>query len=104
MGYLKEGECQGCRALRQKYGISGSQRKLMADAQEGKCAICLQVPDKRQKKGFLVIDHDHNTGKVRGLLCRSCNIGIGFLLHDEKILYSAIAYLRQSQTDWLPEI
>lgn len=63
--------------------------KLLAE-QGGVCAICGGV-DERE----LCADHDHETGKVRGLLCRLCNLGIGKLRHSVVILEQAIAYLQR---------
>ena len=55
--------------------------------QDGKCAICHQVPTK------LVIDHDHETGLVRGLLCSPCNTSLGGFHEDVGNLVNAIKYL-----------
>jgi hypothetical protein len=55
------------------YGITTEQLKKMESDQEGKCAICGEVP---KGKGFQ-IDHSHRTGKVRGLLCVTCNMKLG---------------------------
>src|SRR5882762_3909116 len=54
--------------------------------QKGKCLICQQ-----EKK--LYVDHCHDTMKVRGLLCHHCNVGIGSLKHDMKIIQAALKYL-----------
>lgn len=54
------------------------------------CAICGTVPVPPK---VLRIDHDHQTGRVRGLLCDTCNCGIGHLKDDKKNLASAIQYL-----------
>jgi len=58
----------------------------MAEKQKNKCLIC----DSEEK---LVIDHNHKTGKIRGLLCSNCNCAIGLLKDDSTILESAITYL-----------
>jgi hypothetical protein len=55
--------------LRRRYGITPDDYDAMADAQGGVCAICGLPP----RKGTLDVDHDHATGRVRGLLCRRCN-------------------------------
>jgi hypothetical protein len=60
-------------------------------AQDGRCAVCGAV-DKR-----LVVDHDHNTGKVRGLLCDYCNRRLMIPRNTVKILRRAAAYLESSQ-------
>jgi hypothetical protein len=57
--------------LRKKYGISHDDYMDMVEAQEGKCAIC-------GAEVFLMVDHDHETGKVRALLCRACNTTLGW--------------------------
>ena len=62
----------------------------MMQKQAGRCAICLAYFGDK-----LVIDHDHKTGEVRALLCRSCNAGLGFFKEEEKSLLSAVQYLRQ---------
>lgn len=66
--------------------------------QNNKCAICgvdYDVHTSKGKRRFSV-DHDHKTGTVRGLLCNQCNVGIGFLLEDERIILNALAYLGYS--------
>lgn len=73
----------------QRYGLSVEAFDALNRAQGGLCAICRQPPDTPR----LMIDHDHATGRVRGLLCRRCNIGLGLMRDDVAILYAAIAYL-----------
>jgi len=58
------------------YGISQEQYQAMVEKQGGNCAIC-QHPPKPSK--VLCVDHCHGTGKIRGLLCNTCNISIGML-------------------------
>lgn len=80
--------------LKRKYGISEQQYHALEEEQDGQCPICtthcLELPER------LSVDHDHMTGKVRGLLCRHCNIALG-LMGDGEIglarLRSAIRYL-----------
>lgn len=60
--------------------------KLLVEKQNGLCAIC-------QRDCALVIDHDHTTGIVRGLLCSPCNIAIGLFGDSEQNLHNAIGYL-----------
>jgi hypothetical protein len=62
----------------------------MIAARQNKCDICGS-----ELSGFRepCIDHDHATGKVRGMLCRGCNVGIGNLKDDPKILRAALRYL-----------
>jgi hypothetical protein len=63
---------------------------MLAD-QDGKCAICW-CKSQGERRRFAV-DHCHNSGKVRGLLCDNCNKGIGNLKHSPEILARAITYL-----------
>lgn len=73
--------------LRTLYGISVDEYDAMYASQDGRCAICL-VP-----LAVLHVDHDHDTGVVRGLLCNSRNLAIGQLGHDVSRLTSATDYL-----------
>lgn len=59
---------------------------MLAD-QQGNCLICGETMVKPY------VDHDHSTGKVRGLLCRACNLGLGLFRDNQKYLLSAIYYL-----------
>lgn len=74
-------------ARKYKYGITQAQYDELYLAQSGCCAIC-----KRVKK--LVVDHCHRSKQVRGLLCSTCNTGIGHLNDDPALLSLALEYLR----------
>ena len=78
--------------LKQTYGISLADYDAMLYNQGGVCLICRQSPDKMR----LAVDHDHKTGKIRGLLCSNCNIALGAVNDDIEILCSMIGYLSQS--------
>lgn len=65
-------------------------RKYFFESQGGRCAICKQPSEKS-----LHLDHCHETQRLRGLLCRDCNLGLGFFKDDPKRLQEAIDYLRQ---------
>ncbi len=73
------------------YGISYSDFKKLAHKQEGKCALCTLKP-----KTTLCIDHNHSTGQIRGLLCRSCNGALGVFGDSVEGLHKAILYLEGS--------
>lgn len=70
------------------YGLDRTAFDLLFDAQAGRCAIC-QRPDRT-----LVIDHNHETGAVRGLLCGRCNSAIGMLGDDADTVLAAHGYLQ----------
>ena len=76
---------------KKKYGITVDQLGEMLKLQDGKCSICKITLDE-----VFYVDHCHKTGKVRGVLCQDCNMGIGRLKDDPAILRSAISYLEQS--------
>ena len=80
--------------LRKKYGITPQEYGAMLQQQGGACAICGSQNGASAKgtKTFS-IDHCHETGKVRGLLCNSCNRAIGLLKDNVAVLESAIKYL-----------
>lgn len=70
----------------------------MLSQQGGVCAICGSGPDGQGPSGqTLNVDHDHATGKVRGLLCRTCNRGIGLFYDDADRVMAAAAYLLAHQ-------
>jgi len=73
---------------RRKYAIDIGKFRQLKEKQEGKCYIC------KDEYPVLQIDHDHKTGKVRGLLCRRCNIALGMLKDSNESLNRAIAYLK----------
>ncbi|MEV1109948.1 endonuclease VII domain-containing protein [Micromonospora sp. NPDC049751] len=73
--------------LQRTYGLSLADVEEMKAAQGGLCAICGHVPDR------WVIDHCHDTGKVRGALCNNCNRCLGLLKDDADVLLSAAMYL-----------
>lgn len=76
--------------LKRRHGADATTYEAMLEKQEGVCAICRQPPC---TDGFLSVDHDHETGRVRALLCHACNTGIGFLRDEPDLLRTAAAYL-----------
>jgi hypothetical protein len=74
--------------IRSRYGISKKEYEDISFCQLGLCAICLIKP-----KGKLHVDHDHQTGKIRGLLCGSCNRALGLMKDNVDFLSKAIEYL-----------
>jgi hypothetical protein len=78
-----------------RYGVTKEKYQTMLDDQDGVCAICGK-PESRLSKGVistLSVDHDHDTGEVRGLLCSKCNQGLGFFGDSAENLSNAIDYL-----------
>jgi hypothetical protein len=80
-------------SARKLYGVTLEQYEAMLQAQGGVCAICAQGSEKK-----FAIDHDHSTGRVRGLLCIPCNVGIANLKESVSVLKQAISYLQYQAT------
>jgi hypothetical protein len=80
-------------ALRRKYGIGCDEFDLLSAAQKHVCAICGR-PD---PLGCLSVDHDHETGQIRGLLCRGCNVSLGRFDDSLELLERAIEYLKKGR-------
>ena len=106
----RDGRCKECRRelrnmpatrnrhLRNTYGNTLDEYRRKLESQGSVCAIC------RQPEGqlggrlgtaslSLAVDHDHVTGQVRGLLCSSCNQGLGMFKHQARLLEAALTYL-----------
>ena len=85
------------RHLLRKYKINLLDYQNMLTAQNGLCAICY-APEKQQFKKVFHVDHCHETGDVRGLLCRGCNHMLGAVSDDTATLQRAIDYLELSRS------
>lgn len=79
--------------LQRTYGISRSEYDEMLEVQDSCCAICGKTVVEEGRR--LAVDHNHETGENRGLLCGRCNPGLGYFMHDPELLCSAIAYLER---------
>lgn len=81
--------------LMRYWGLTPIQFEELLKKHNSQCGIC-KKKDRSSDKKPLVIDHDHATGAIRGLLCDNCNRGIGLLQDSKEILQAAIAYLQQT--------
>lgn len=81
--------------MRTYYGVTVEWYDATLEDQGGKCAICGSRDKRRKNVKYFAVDHDHRTGKARGLLCHPCNVGIGNLQDDVNILAKAIQYLNE---------
>lgn len=99
--------------LVRRYGVSAAEVDAMVERQAGRCPICTQELDERSH-----VDHDHKTGRVRGVLCFNCNAGLGKYADSPEILVRAADYLLRclpaptyfkeldltlESLDWMPE-
>lgn len=90
--------CKECRSilaaathLKRSYGISTQELEALVEGQGGLCAIC-------ERKAAAHVDHDHVSGKIRGVLCFTCNVALGQLKDDVALFRKAIDYLER--TTW----
>jgi hypothetical protein len=88
--------------LRSRYGLELVEYNAILEKQRGRCAICrIVLFPRRQGPKTLVaqVDHDHTTGRVRGLLCGACNSGLGYFRDNLKVLEAAKQYLRRKSDE-----
>lgn len=91
--YCKENE------LKRLYGLTSDDVSVLVLAQRGVCASCGGPPDDKRP---LLVDHDHRTGKVRGLLCNSCNLTLGRSKENINRLRALAFYLESHQIIEMP--
>ena len=89
MGWCKE--CMKEYARFRVLGVTPDEYNKMFEDQEGLCWICGTHNDVLSQS--LCVDHNHETGSIRGLLCAKCNRGIGFFDENPELLRAAISYL-----------
>ncbi len=82
------------RNLKKLYKLSLEDYNNLIKQQNGLCKICRRTNTSGRR---LSVDHNHSTGKVRGLLCGPCNVAIGMLQEDSRRLTTVIEYLKQSE-------
>lgn len=80
-----------------RYNLTPQQYAALKEAQAGQCAVCDRVPTGVGKSATLHVDHDHESGHVRGLLCDKCNRAIGLLGDSAETLTRAASYVLESQ-------
>ncbi|MCK9458440.1 MAG: endonuclease VII domain-containing protein [Proteobacteria bacterium] len=88
----KDKDYNHIKKLRQ-YGLTIDDYSFMLEQQGGGCAICGKPPKEGKR---LHVDHDHNCGKIRGLLCFRCNFGLSYFAEDYQTLQRASEYIRNS--------
>lgn len=100
-GHISSRYCKQCTIEKNVYkkfnGMTAHEHSEMLIKQKNVCAICLN-PESVMRNGYikkLAIDHCHENGKIRGLLCQFCNAGIGYFKDNPELLQSAIIYLKQ---------
>jgi hypothetical protein len=98
---IARSECRPCRVdrnynevLRRKYGLNRCDYEVIVETQDGRCAVCAETLTTRQHTH---VDHCHETGRVRGILCKNCNNGLGMFRDRPDILRTAAEYLERGQ-------
>jgi len=86
------GEENRVRRTLYRHGMTVGQYDEILSVQGGGCAIC-GTTDPGGQNGRFCVDHDHSTGRIRGLLCNMCNWGLGQFRDDVELMTSAIRYL-----------
>lgn len=82
-----------------KYRIREDDYDRMVEQQGDCCAVCGGSDKGRRDVGYWSVDHDHETGQVRGLLCRACNVNL-HVVENQEFMEKAIAYLRDHGSQW----
>ena len=79
-----------------QYRLRPEDYEKMWEKQDKFCAICWAWPEISKPKRIFPVDHDHDTGEIRGILCHACNKALGLFRDDPEILYRAAEYLNKS--------
>jgi hypothetical protein len=96
-------QCRACRSRANQESHArrhGQSYQALLDSQNGGCAICGVCDGHRSNGGQtcrLALDHDHQTGRLRGLLCNNCNQGLGRFKDSVALLEAALRYLKREQ-------
>lgn len=81
------------KALFNRTGLTKSDYKALIKRAKGRCEICKTTKPRLGNKR-LVVDHDHKSKQIRGLLCSNCNVALGYFKDDTKLITNAINYLK----------
>jgi len=95
--YQKESGFNRRKQLRIKYNMTVEEYDALLEKQNGVCAICQEACTTGRR---LAVDHCHETGKIRGLLCTKCNNGLGSFRDSVKLLYRASDYLEETRVNF----
>lgn len=93
-GWAKENDLR--KHLLRKFQITLEEFRAIESAQDGRCAICRRAPGEGIDAKRLAVDHNHDSGAIRGLLCRHCNTGIGLFREDAGVMDRAAYYVRNA--------
>lgn len=91
--YMRTHKDSSIRARLKTYGLTPEQYNEIFIIQKGCCSICGRHQSEFRKA--LAVDHDHETGKIRGLLCSNCNAMLGYANDNQQVLLKAVEYLKE---------
>ena len=92
------------RATLRRYGLTYKAYQSMVELQENRCLICGKLGGSKNNFGKqLGVDHKHDNGEIRGLLCYNCNMGLGYFNDSPEYLSNAIKYINKSNYPELPD-
>lgn len=99
--YLKNKKAIQHDSRRKLYGITAEQFHAMLSKQKGQCASCYVPFDNNKRDLRCCVDHHHESGRIRALLCGRCNLIIGLARENMHVLLRAAAYLMETNVDYL---
>lgn len=94
-GFYLSPRCKECHGLQNRFRRYGVTRDEIIDLLARPCDACGQEIDKR----FKMIDHDHDTDEVRGVLCNGCNVALGMVNENPDALRGLIAYIERTRSN-----
>ena len=93
-------ECLSCNSLRKRYGITTPERDSILEEQDFECKLCgshIEFNGPAATKHTAAVDHCHKFGHIRGILCGSCNTGLGKFCDSADLLIRAANYLEENK-------
>jgi len=93
----KDNKARDWNHLKRNYNLTKEDYEKLLLKQNNQCAICKNEKSQTSKTEWLFVDHCHETGKIRGLLCNQCNIGIGSFKDNISLMENAIKYILNSK-------
>jgi hypothetical protein len=95
----KASKCQHCLKLWHCYRMTRAEYDALLMEQDGVCAICREPGKTKKDQELLCVDHGHRPGRIRGLLCASCNSALGLFRDDPAIVAHACQYLQATTAE-----
>lgn len=91
--YRRSLRCNQCKNSLYRYGLTGPERITLLEKQGGVCLLCEETLS-FSGKYTACVDHDHGTGKIRGILCHNCNVWLGYMERKQLNVFKINAYIK----------